>query len=72
MPLVCGDGGYYISAIFNVTSTVFPEENSDFDPARFNEYRAKMLAWLDEADPASFEPALPTLEALIRSVKIAA
>jgi hypothetical protein len=69
---ISSDGAYYIAAIFNVSSTVFPTDNSDFDPSRFNEYRAKMVAWLDEADPASFEPALPMLETLIKSITIAA
>jgi len=66
------DGAYYVAAIFNVASDVFPEDSSDFDPARFNEYRAKMVAWLNEAEPTSFEPALPALEALVKSIKIAA
>ncbi len=69
---VSSDGTIYIVAIFNVTSSVFPEDSSDFDVERFNEYRAKMVAWLNEADPASFEPALPMLEALIQSIRIEA
>jgi hypothetical protein len=69
---VSSDGTTYIAAIFNVSSSVFPEDSSDFDVARFNEYRAKMVAWLNEADPASFEPALPMLEALIQSIQIEA
>lgn len=69
---VSPDGATYIAAIFNVSSSVFPEDASDFDVDRFNEYRAKMVAWLNEADPASFEPALPMLEALIQSIQIGA
>jgi hypothetical protein len=66
------DGDYYVAAIFNVTSDVFPEDTSGFVVGRFNEYRAKMVRWLNDADPESFEPALPTLEALVESIKIEA
>jgi|FLYN01.1.fsa_nt_gi hypothetical protein len=69
---ISSDGAYYIAAIFNVTSDVFPADSSDFAPERFNEYRAKMVAWLNEAEPASFAPGLPALEALVESIEIAA
>lgn len=64
---VSRDSEYYIAAIFNVSSDVFPEDTSDSDPERMNEYRAKMVAWLNQADPASFAPALPLLEAVVQS-----
>lgn len=68
---ISSDGVYYIAAIFNVTSDVFPADSSDFDPERFNEYRAKMVAWLNEATPESFSPRLETLESLVQSLAFA-
>lgn len=66
------DGQYYVSAIFNVDTDLFPVEiPTDFDydafSADFITYLTESTAQLDQAGPASFSPSLVDVDAVIQS-----
>jgi hypothetical protein len=70
---ISADGKQYISATFNLTTTLFPEKTgADFDPELFasklGEYMAKSTALVDRAGPEEFKPSLTTLDAVVQSI----
>ncbi len=69
---VSADGAYYVSAIFNLTTELFPAElPTDYDPdaflAQMQAYFEESIAQLSAAAPDDFTPSLTTLDALIQS-----
>jgi hypothetical protein len=67
------DGQYYVSAIFRLTTDLFPAEpEPDFDMEAFmagiNEYFMESITTLNEAAPEDFTPSLATLDAVIQSI----
>jgi hypothetical protein len=72
---ISNDGTYFISATFNLTTSLFPQTvGSDFDPALFasklGEYLAKSTALVDRASPSEFKPDLISLDAVVQSIAL--
>lgn len=66
------DGQYYVSAVFPLTTTVFPEipPNADL-PANWDAYVAQSTTNLNEAPAADFTPSLDQYYQLIESISFA-
>jgi heat shock protein HslJ len=69
------DGSTYVSAIFPVTTTLFPTEfGEDFDydafAAAYDEYIVESSATLNTAAPTDFTPSLTTLNTIISSFTV--
>jgi hypothetical protein len=67
------DGQYYVSAIFRLSTDLFPAEpdpNVDMEAfiAHINEYFTESITTLNEAAPEDFMPPLTTLDAVIQSI----
>lgn len=64
------DGQYYVSAILNFDTTLFPAELEAFDPTTFNasEYFNQSIQQLNEAGTDVFTPALSSLDPIIQSL----
>jgi hypothetical protein len=69
---ISADGQYYVSAIFRLSTDLFPTEiGPDFDMEAFIEqisaYFTESITQLNEATPESFTPSLTVLDAVIQS-----
>ncbi|MBI5669512.1 MAG: META domain-containing protein [Chloroflexi bacterium] len=64
------DGQYYVSAILNIDTTLFPAELEAFDPTTFNaaEYYNQSVQQLNEAGEEAFTPAPSALEPVLLSL----
>lgn len=63
------DGTYYISAVLNFDTSLFPAELEPFDPMTFNnvEYLNQSIARLNEAGAEVFTPSLSLLDDLVQT-----
>lgn len=63
------DGQYYVSAILNIDTSLFPAEPEAFDPNTFNatEYYNQSVQQLNQAGDEAFTPPLAVLEPVILS-----
>lgn len=66
------DGMYYVSAIFRLTTDLFPETlepNFDYEAfiAGINDYLTQSVTQLNAATPENFTPSLTTFDAVVQS-----
>lgn len=69
------DGRYYISAVFQADTALFPAEfPADFDEAAFGAgltaYLNESIATLNAAQPTDFAPSLTSLDAIVQSFTV--
>lgn len=67
------DGAYYVSAILNMDTTVFPAELPAFDPNTFDapQYFNESIQQLNQAGTEAFTPSLSSLDVLVQSFGLA-
>lgn len=72
---VSSDGSYYVSAIFPLTTALFPDSvpadfNYDSFIAGIDQYTNESIATLNAAAPTEFTPGLETLDAVVSSLML--
>lgn len=64
------DGQFYVSAILNFDTTLFPAQPEDFDPTTFDAvaYYTQSVEQLNQAGGEAFTPSLSLLEPIVQSM----
>lgn len=65
------DGSTYVSAVFHLTTDLFPtEDTTEFDATTYPAYLTESVQQLNDADPTAFTPSLSDIEAVIQSISV--